>query len=125
MSSQLLFSFNLQGGMKEIGRSVPEHDLVDVHTVSLGQLAAGTIVVVLFLGGYLPWFLLTFGSQDPYVYYLLPVVPIMYLGFGVVADTIRTRWPGRITIAAVASLLPSIFRRVRPRRVTPNLSASP
>ena len=63
---------------------------------------AGSIALVAFLAAYLPWFVLTLGDQDPYVYYMLPGLPFMYLGFGVIAERLRASVAGRIAIGAVA-----------------------
>ena len=60
------------------------------------------IVTTLFLAAYVPWILLSFTGQDVYPYYLLPGIPFMYLGFGVIADRWRRLAWGRPAIGVVA-----------------------
>lgn len=66
---------------------------------------AASVILLGFVLAYAPWFFLTFGNQDPYLFYLLPSLPFLYLALGYAA---REVWRVRFGPAAVVSLAVAI-----------------
>ena len=67
------------------------------------------VILAGFAAAYLPWFVLTLGSQDPYFFYVLPALPFLYLAVGAAGRMLWARAAGRVALAAFGVLAAGSF----------------
>lgn len=70
---------------------------------------ASLVILLAVAATYLPWFVLAANRQFVFLYYILPVIPFLYLAPGLVASRIARTVAGRAAVVAYSAAVVGLF----------------